>query len=91
MGHKVTYDSGQLYVIQPKYDHDILVRFILLNSKPLIGLYVLKHTVLLMSAKKQPIVSTSSNESEYCDMENTNVEIVWITYILCELHVRPHD
>lgn len=43
------------------------------------------------SAKKQLIVHRSSCESEYRTMENTVVEIVWITHLLCELHALPPD
>ncbi|XP_071687848.1 secreted RxLR effector protein 161-like [Rutidosis leptorrhynchoides] len=41
------------------------------------------------SAKKQPTVSRSSCESEYRALANTASEIIWITYLLRELHVLP--
>ncbi|XP_023760835.1 uncharacterized mitochondrial protein AtMg00810-like [Lactuca sativa] len=43
------------------------------------------------SAKKQPIVSRSSCESEYRAMENIAVEIIWISHLLRELHALPPD
>ncbi|GJS34280.1 retrovirus-related pol polyprotein from transposon RE1 [Tanacetum coccineum] len=43
------------------------------------------------SAKKQPTVSRSGCESEYRAMANTAAEIVWITHLLRELHILPHD
>ncbi|GKF11717.1 uncharacterized mitochondrial protein-like protein, partial [Tanacetum coccineum] len=39
------------------------------------------------SAKKQPIVSRSSCESEYCVVVNTASEVVWLTSLLRELQV----
>lgn len=39
------------------------------------------------SAKKQPTVSRSSCESEYCAMANTDAELIWITHLLHDLNV----
>ncbi|KAL4577689.1 hypothetical protein LXL04_013800 [Taraxacum kok-saghyz] len=41
--------------------------------------------------QKQPIVSRSSCESGYHVMENTEAEIVWVTHVLCKLHVLCPD
>ena len=41
------------------------------------------------SAKKQPMVSRSSCESEYRAMANTAAELMWVTHLLRELHALP--
>lgn len=38
--------------------------------------------IVSWSAKKQPIVSRSSCESEYQTLANTTTEIIWITHLL---------
>ena len=39
------------------------------------------------SAKKQPIISRSSCESEYRTLAHTASKVVWITHLLCDLKV----
>jgi hypothetical protein len=39
------------------------------------------------SAKKQPVVSRSSTESEYRSMAFVTAELYWIRMLLCDLHV----
>jgi len=40
-------------------------------------------------AKKQPTVSRSSTEAEYRAMANTTAELIWLTFILQDLHISP--
>lgn len=39
------------------------------------------------SSKKQHIISRSSAESEYCALALTTSEVLWLTYLLQELHI----
>ncbi|KAJ4816146.1 hypothetical protein LUZ62_028712 [Rhynchospora pubera] len=43
------------------------------------------------SAKKQPTVSRSSTEAEYRSLALTSAEILWLRYLLAELHVAMPD
>lgn len=43
------------------------------------------------SAMKQPTVTTSSCESEYRVMDNTNVELISVTHLLLDIHDLPPE
>jgi Reverse transcriptase (RNA-dependent DNA polymerase) len=48
----------------------------------------LGRNLISWSAKKQPTVSRSSTEAEYRSLAITCVEILWLQYLLHELHIR---
>jgi hypothetical protein len=43
--------------------------------------------IISWGAKKQPIVARSSTESEYKALVVTSLELIWLQYMLAELHV----
>ncbi|GJU69925.1 probable carboxylesterase 2 [Tanacetum coccineum] len=48
----------------------------------------LGHSLVSWKTKKQPTVSRSSTEAEYESMAVTTYELVWLTYLLQDLHIQ---
>ncbi|KAJ4776116.1 hypothetical protein LUZ62_060373 [Rhynchospora pubera] len=51
----------------------------------------LGNNLVSWSAKKQPTVSRSSTEAEYRSLAVTCAEILWLQYLLREMHMPVHD
>nr|XP_043633114.1 uncharacterized mitochondrial protein AtMg00810-like [Erigeron canadensis] len=47
----------------------------------------LGHSLISWKTKKQPTVSRSSTEAEYRSMAATTCELLWLSYLLTDLHV----
>jgi histone deacetylase 1/2 len=50
----------------------------------------LANNLVSWSAKKQPTVSRSSTEAEYRSLALTCAELLWLQYLLAELHVKQN-
>ena len=50
----------------------------------------LGNNIISWSSKKHIIVSRSSTESEYRALASATSEILWLTYLLQELRIRPN-
>ncbi|GJY06414.1 copia protein, partial [Tanacetum coccineum] len=60
----------------------------LMTRKSLIGYCIfLGHSLVSWKTKKQATVSRSSTEAEYRSMATTNCELLWLTFLLQDLHI----
>lgn len=84
-----------------RYLHGTLTHGLFFSSKSDFSLHAysefslcifLGPNLISWSAKKQATVSCSSTEAEYRNLANTYVEMLWLCYLLQELHITiPHQ
>ncbi|GJX03535.1 NSP-interacting kinase 1-like protein [Tanacetum coccineum] len=62
----------------------------MLNDKKIIAGYCifLGHSLVSWKTKKQPTVSRSSTEAEYTSMAATTCELLWLSFLLKDLHIK---
>nr|GEX04586.1 hypothetical protein [Tanacetum cinerariifolium] len=90
---KGTVRKGLFYHVQP---HLQITSFLdvdwaacLMTRRSLIGYCnYLGHSLVSWKTKKQPIISRSSTEAEYRAMAVTTCEILWLSFLLKDLHIR---
>nr|GEV03095.1 hypothetical protein [Tanacetum cinerariifolium] len=84
--------KGMFYPIQPHLQvtgfTDADWASCLMTRKSLTGYCILLgHSLVFWKTKKQAIVSRSSTEAEYRSMSTTTCELLWLSFLLKDLHI----
>ncbi|GKA75458.1 retrovirus-related pol polyprotein from transposon RE1, partial [Tanacetum coccineum] len=90
---KGTISKGLFYPIQPHLQitgfSDADWASCLMTRRSLTGYCIfLGHSLVSWKTKKQPTVSRSSTEAEYRSMASTTCELLWLSFLLKDLHIE---